>query len=182
MSEIVNEKRIAPQSEAPQSEAPQSEAPQSETPQSEAPQSEAPQSEAPQSELIPKGFDSLSAGEAQAPGLGVAGTSDLRPINQKDFNEFIKGKGFTGRNNYKLKELKAMFGFKPLTYKNQTAVNIDDGKQFKVYESISKALIGSGIPYITLIQAKKKYKVNPSNPLIIRFGGNIYIIKFNNKL
>ena len=53
---------------------------------------------------------------------------DLVPISHKDFNEFIKGKGFTGRNNYSLKELKAMFGFKPLTYKNQTRVNVDDGK------------------------------------------------------
>ena len=49
-----------------------------------------------------------------------------------------------------------MFGFKPLMYKNQTTVNIDDGKEFKDYESISKASIGSGIPYTTLIQAKKK--------------------------
>ena len=80
---------------------------------------------------------------------------DLVPISHKDFNEFIKGKGFTGRNKYRLKELKAMFGFKPLTYKNQTRVNIDDGKEFKDYESISKASIGSGIPYTTLIQAKR---------------------------
>ena len=109
---------------------------------------------------------------------------DLVPISHKDFNEFIKGKGFTGRNKYRLKELKAMFGFKPLTYKNQTRVNIDDGKEFKDYESISKASIGSGIPYTTLIQAKKKYKsnskLNPDAPIPIRSGGNIYFIRFNN--
>ena len=29
----------------------------------------------------------------------------LRPITHKEFNKFIKGKGFTGRNNYKLKDL-----------------------------------------------------------------------------
>ena len=46
----------------------------------------------------------------------------LIPISHKDFNEFIKGKGFVGRNNYKLKELKAMFGFKPLTNKKQVTV------------------------------------------------------------
>ena len=73
-----------------------------------------------------------------------------------------------------------MFGFKPLTYKNQTRVNIDDGKEFKDYESISKASIGSGIPYTTLIQAKKKSKSNPDAPIPIRSGGNIYVIKFNN--
>ena len=76
---------------------------------------------------------------------------DLVPISHKDFNEFIKGKGFTWRNKYRLKELKATFGFKPLTYNNQTRVNIDDGKEFKDYESISKASIGSGIRYMTLI-------------------------------
>ena len=30
---------------------------------------------------------------------------DLKPISHKQFNEFIKGKGFKGRNDYKLKEL-----------------------------------------------------------------------------
>ena len=39
---------------------------------------------------------------------------DLTPIMHKEFNEFIKGKGFKGRNNYKLGDLKAMFGFKPM--------------------------------------------------------------------
>ena len=107
---------------------------------------------------------------------------NLIPISHKDFNEFIKGKGFTGRKNYKLKELKAMFGFKPLTYKNQTTVNIDDGKECKDYESISKTLIGSGIPYTTLIQAKKKYKKDPKNPVTVRSRANIYIIKFNNTI
>ena len=38
----------------------------------------------------------------------------LTPIRHKEFNEFIKGKGFKGRNNYKLRDLKAMFGFKPM--------------------------------------------------------------------
>ena len=30
---------------------------------------------------------------------------DLTPIRHKEFNEFIKGKGFRGRNNYKLRYL-----------------------------------------------------------------------------
>ena len=29
---------------------------------------------------------------------------DLTPIRHKEFNEFIKGKGFKGRNNYKLRD------------------------------------------------------------------------------
>ena len=40
---------------------------------------------------------------------------DLKPTSHKEFNEFIKGKRFKGRNNYyKLKELKTKFGFKPI--------------------------------------------------------------------
>ena len=39
---------------------------------------------------------------------------DLKPVSHFQFNEFIKGKGFKGRNSYKSKDLKAMFGFKPL--------------------------------------------------------------------
>ena len=43
----------------------------------------------------------------------------LHPIRHKEFNEFIKEKGFKGRNNYKLTDLKAMFGFKPMITWNQ---------------------------------------------------------------
>ena len=123
-------------------------------------------------ELIPMG--------PKAPGISTQG---LIPISHKDFNVFIKGKGFVGRNNYKLRELKAMFGFKPLTYKNQATVTIDDGKQFRTFESISKASIGSGIPYTTLIQVRKKCKLAPKSddPVPIRSGGNIYVIRFNAK-
>ena len=74
---------------------------------------------------------------------------ELIPISHKDFNEFIKGKGFVGRNNYKLKELKAMFGFKPLTNNKQVTVTIDNGKEINTYESISKASVASKIPYTT---------------------------------
>ena len=46
---------------------------------------------------------------------------DLKAISHKQFNEFIKVKGFKRRNNYKLKELKAKFGFKPM-YDRRTLV------------------------------------------------------------
>ena len=36
---------------------------------------------------------------------------NLKPISHKEFNEFIKGKGFKGRNEYKLKVLKAKLWF-----------------------------------------------------------------------
>ena len=108
--------------------------------------------------------------------LGEAGAKPLIPISHKDFNEFIKGRGFVGRNNYKLRDLKAMFGFKPLV--NRVTVTIDDGKEFKTYENISKASLAAGIPYPTLQQAKKKFKLR-SNPITIRSGGNVYVIRFS---
>ena len=46
---------------------------------------------------------------------------DLKPISHKQFNKFIKSKGFKGRNNHKLKELKAKFGLKPM-YDGRTSV------------------------------------------------------------
>ena len=109
--------------------------------------------------------------------FGEAGAKPLIPISHKDFNEFIKGRGFVGRNNYKLKELKAMFGFKPLPKGNQVTVTIDDGKEFNTNESMSKASLAAGIPYPTLQQAKRKSKLS-SNPVTIKSGRNIYVIKF----
>ena len=137
-------------------------------------------------ELGEAGVKAPSAGGAKplipmgptTPGMSRQG---LIPISHKDFNEFITGKGFVGNNNYKLKELKAMFGFKPLTNKKQITVTIDDGKKFSTYESISKASLASGIPYTTLLQARKKSKLSSKsdNPVPTMSGGNLYVIKFN---
>ena len=54
---------------------------------------------------------------------------DLTPIRHKEFNEFIKGKGFKGRNNYKLKDLKAMFGFKPMITGSPVTISSDEFQQ-----------------------------------------------------
>ena len=54
---------------------------------------------------------------------------ELVPITHKEFNEFIKGKGFTGRNNYKLKDLKAMFGFKPMITGSPVTISSDGGER-----------------------------------------------------
>ena len=62
----------------------------------------------------------------------------LCPITHKEFNEFIKGKGFTGRNNYKLKDLKAMFGFKPMITGSPVMIS-SDGTEPMRFDSISKA-------------------------------------------
>ena len=51
---------------------------------------------------------------------------ELKPISHKSFNEFIKGRGFTNRNDYKLKDLKAMFGFKSLKERVRLVVSSED--------------------------------------------------------
>ena len=82
---------------------------------------------------------------------------DLTPIRHKEFNEFIKGKGFNGRNNYKLKELKAMFGFKPMITGLPVTISSDELEPTR-FDSISKASTSTEIPYFTLVYAKKNSK------------------------
>ena len=79
---------------------------------------------------------------------------DLTPITQKEFNEFVKGKGFKGRNNYKLTDLKAMFGFKPMIIGSPVMIS-SNGMEAMRFDSISKASTSTGIPYVTLLYAKK---------------------------
>ena len=79
---------------------------------------------------------------------------DLTPITHKEFNEFIKGKGFKGRNNYKLRDLKAMFGFKPMITGSPVMIS-SDGTEPTRFDSMSKASTSTGIPHVTLLYAKK---------------------------
>ena len=102
---------------------------------------------------------------------------ELIPISHKEFNEFIKGKGVILRNNYKLKDLKAMFGFKPMITRAQVMVAIDDVEEINTYDSMSKASLSIGIPYPMLQLAKKRSKY--TNPVTIKSNGKIYVIKFN---
>ena len=95
----------------------------------------------------------------------------LCPITHKEFNEFIKGKGFTGRNNYKLKDLKAMFGFKPMITGSPVTIS-SDGAEPTRFGSMSKASTATGIPYSTLLYAKKNSKSR------IHSNGKEYVIKF----
>ena len=78
---------------------------------------------------------------------------DLTPIRHKEFNEFIKRKGFKGRNNYKLRDLKAMFGFKPMITGSPVMISSDELEPTR-FDSMSKASTSTGIPYITLLYAK----------------------------
>ena len=81
----------------------------------------------------------------------------LTPIRHKEFNEFIKGKGFKGRNNYKLRDLKAMFGFKPMITGSPVTISSDELEPTRL-NSMSKASTSKGIPYTTLLYAKKNSK------------------------
>ena len=79
---------------------------------------------------------------------------DLTPITHKEFNEFIKGKGFIGQNNYKLRDLKAMFGFKPMITGSPVTIFSDGTKPMR-FDSMSKASTFTGMPYVTLLYAKR---------------------------
>ena len=80
--------------------------------------------------------------------------NDFRPITHKEFNQFIKGKGFKGRNNYKLRDLKAMFRFKPMITGSPVMISSDGMKPTR-FDSMSRASTSTGIPYVTLLYAKK---------------------------
>ena len=96
---------------------------------------------------------------------------ELVPITHKEFNELIKGKGFTGRNNYKLKDLKAMFGFKPMITGPPVMIS-SNGLELMRFDSMSKASTSTGIPYATLLYAKRNSRSR------IRSNGKEYVIKF----
>ena len=82
---------------------------------------------------------------------------NLTPIRHKEFNEFIKGKGFKGRNNYKLRNLKAMFEFKPMITGSPVTISFN-GMEPKRFDSMSKASTSTGIPYVMLLYAKENSK------------------------
>ena len=96
---------------------------------------------------------------------------ELVPITHKEFKEFIKGKGFKGRNNYKLKDLKAMFGFKPMITGSSVTIS-SNGLEPTRFDSMSKASTSTGIPYATLLYAKRNSRSR------IHSNGKEYVIKF----
>ena len=80
---------------------------------------------------------------------------DLKPISRKEFNEFIKGKGFKGRNEYKLKDLKAKFGFKPM-YDRRTLTISSEDLEPTTFDSLRQAASSTGISYGVLRYAENK--------------------------
>ena len=97
--------------------------------------------EPPRGDLTPEG--------PSAPGL--------YPIWHKQFNEFIKAKGFKGRNNYRLADLKSMFGFKPIITGSPVMISSNELEPTR-FHPISKASTSMGIPYGTLLYIKKNSK------------------------
>ena len=75
--------------------------------------------------------------------------NDIRPMTHKEFNEFIKGKGFKGTNNHKLRDLKAMFGFKPIISGSPATIS-SDGMGPTRFDSISKASTSIGIHMVPI--------------------------------
>ena len=71
---------------------------------------------------------------------------DLTPIRQNELNEFIKGK-----------DLKAMFGLNPMITGSPVTISSNELEPTRV-DSISKASTSTGIPYVTLLYAKKNSK------------------------
>ena len=69
----------------------------------------------------------------------------LCPITHEEFNGFIRGRGFKGRNNYKLKDLKAMFGFKPMVTGSSVTISSNRLEPTR-FDSMSKASTSTGIP------------------------------------
>ena len=63
---------------------------------------------------------------------------DLTPIRHKEFNEFIKGKGFKGRNSYKLANLKAMFEFEPMITGSPVTISSNELEPMR-FDSMLKA-------------------------------------------
>ena len=81
--------------------------------------------------------------------------TELKPISHKDFNAFIKGKGFTNRNDYKLKDLKAKFGFKSLVERISLVISAED-MESTTFNSISQAAKSIGVGEPVIRYARKK--------------------------
>ena len=80
---------------------------------------------------------------------------DLKPNSHEQFNEFIKGRGFKERNDYKLKDLKAKFGFKPMYDRRMLVISSEDMEP-KMFDSLKRAFKATGVSYGASRYAKNK--------------------------
>ena len=80
--------------------------------------------------------------------------TELKSISHKEFNAFIKGKGFANRNDYKLKDLKAMFGFNPLVDRRKLVISAKDIEPI-TFNSMRKAAKTLGVGERVIRYAKE---------------------------
>ena len=83
---------------------------------------------------------------------------DLKPISHKELNEFIKGKGFKGRKDYILGDLKAKFGFKPLVERRVLVTSLE-GMEPTKFDSMRKATKAIGIGEGVVRYARKNGEI-----------------------
>ena len=79
---------------------------------------------------------------------------ESKPISHKEFNKFMKGKGFKGRKNNTLKDLKAKFSFKPLIKRRVLVVSLNDMEPTK-FDSMRKAAKSFGVGEGVIRYARK---------------------------
>ena len=81
--------------------------------------------------------------------------SELKPISHKEFNAYIKGKGFKNKNDYTLSDLKAKFGFKPLVERRKLVISAEDMEP-TTFESIKQAARALGVGEMVIRYAREK--------------------------
>ena len=87
---------------------------------------------------------------------------ELKLISHKEFNEFMKGKG---RNDYKLKDLKAKFSLKPLVERRVLLVPSNDMEPTK-FDSMRKAAKSIGV-----VEGVIRYARNNGRDFVQKFEG-----------
>ena len=106
--------------------------------------------------------------------------SKLIPIRHRDFVEFIKGKRFEGFENYSWKEIKEMFGYKPIpSSRDKVSITIDDGEKETTYSSLGEAVRLSGLTWHIISGVRKV--IGSSESIKINNNGKEYILKFKLK-
>ena len=97
---------------------------------------------------------------------------DLKPISHKQFNEFIKGKGFKGTDDFKLKELKAKFGLKPM-YNRKTLVISSEDMEPTTFDSMRKAAKAIGVA-----EGVIRYAKNNGRDFLKNKNSKVFFIKW----
>ena len=93
-------------------------------------------------------------------------------ISHIQFNEFIKGKEFKGKSNYKSKDLKAVFNFKPLYDRRSLVISSEDMEptEFTSMMKAAKAIaVNEGSIRYTKKNGKNILKDKNANVVFIKW-------------